>query len=120
MIGLMNQSDSDRVQKEVCRRFDATPEPPEPETKLGVAINVRTAVQPMHGLRHSPEENTNGWYLWRGEYSDDPEFFTPLHVEHVMDWCPEAMPYLALPPGWRFLLAPDHEDVWFDPSLLDN
>ena len=25
---------------------------------------------------------------------------------------------LALPPGWRFLLAPDYEDVWYDPSLL--
>jgi hypothetical protein len=27
-------------------------------------------------------------------------------------------PYLALPPGWRFLIAPDYEDVWFDESLL--
>lgn len=22
------------------------------------------------------------------------------------------------PPGWRFLIAPGHEDVWFDASLL--
>jgi hypothetical protein len=28
--------------------------------------------------------------------------------------------YLALPAGWRFLLAPDHEDVWFDVNLLDG
>ena len=32
---------------------------------------------------------------------------------------PEVLPYLALPPGWRFLLAPDYQDVWFDESLLD-
>lgn len=43
----------------------------------------------------------------------------PLHVAHLGEWCPDAMPYLALPPGWRFLLAPDHEEIWFDPSLLE-
>ncbi len=46
-------------------------------------------------------------------------FFVPLHVEHLGEWCPEAVPYLALPPGWRFLLAPDYEDVWFDATLLE-
>jgi hypothetical protein len=30
-----------------------------------------------------------------------------------------VFPYLALPPGWRFLLAPGYEDVWYDPTLLD-
>ena len=25
----------------------------------------------------------------------------------------------GLPPGWRFLIAPGHEDVWYDGSLLD-
>jgi hypothetical protein len=29
------------------------------------------------------------------------------------------MPYLSLPPGWRFLIAPGHEDVWEDQSLFD-
>jgi hypothetical protein len=29
------------------------------------------------------------------------------------------MKYLALPPGWRFLIATNHEDVWFDAALLD-
>ncbi|WP_438268855.1 immunity protein Imm33 domain-containing protein [Paraburkholderia youngii] len=28
--------------------------------------------------------------------------------------------YLALPPGWRVLLAPDYEDVWFDGELLKD
>jgi hypothetical protein len=106
-------------QRQVCRRFDVEPEPPAQGTKLGVALNVRGVTQPLHGLRHPPEDGTNGWYLWRGEYSQDPEFFVPLHIDHLDEWCPDAMPYLALPPGWRFLLAPDHEDVWFESSLLD-
>src|SRR6266567_6634911 len=62
---------------------------------------------------------TSGWYIWAGEQlSDDPDFFVPLHVEHLAMSCPAAIPYLALPPGWRFLVAPGYEDVWPDQSLL--
>jgi hypothetical protein len=75
---------------------------------------------PVNGLRHTPTGDTNGWYIWAGdELSDSPDFFLPLHVEHVADWRDRIADYLALPPGWRFLIAPDHEDVWFDKSLLE-
>jgi hypothetical protein len=47
-----------------------------------------------------------------------PDFFAPLHVRHGAEWRHELVQYLALPPGWRFLLAPGHEDVWQDESLL--
>jgi hypothetical protein len=30
-----------------------------------------------------------------------------------------VLPYLALPPGWRFFLATGVEDAWYDPKLLD-
>jgi hypothetical protein len=30
---------------------------------------------------------------------------------------PEVVPFLALPPGWRFLLDENY-DVWFDVTLL--
>jgi len=73
----------------------------------------------QNGLRHEPEGDTSGWYIWAGEdLSEDPDFFVPLHVEHLAQWCPAAIPYLALPPGWRFLVAPGYEDVWHDDSLL--
>ena len=32
----------------------------------------------------------------------------------------EVLPYLGLAPGWRFLLAPGHVDVWFDPATLEE
>ena len=74
---------------------------------------------PINGLRHPPEGDTTGWYIWAGEeLSEDPDFFVPLHFEHLAEWCPGVTKFLALPPGWRFLTAPDHEDVWFDVSLL--
>ena len=88
--------------------------------KVGVAQNVREGLRPFNGLRHQPEADTTGWYLWAGEeLSDDPDFFQPLHVEHLVEWCPGIIRYLGLPPGWRFLAdLQGHEDVWEDLSTL--
>ena len=106
-------------QRELCRRLNVAPLPAPPELKVGIALNVRDAIEPLNGLRHPPEHGTTGWYIWAGEeWFDDPDFFVPLHVEHLEQWRPEALPYLALPPGWRFLLAQGYEDVWYDASLL--
>ena len=90
-----------------------------PDThKVGIALNVRTGLEPINGLRHVPTGDTTGWYIWAGEQlSADPDFFVPLHVEHLSEWCPRAVKYLGLPPGWRFLCAADYEDVWYDPDL---
>ena len=106
-------------QIQVTQRFAAAPLAPNPSETVGVASNVKTDLLPLNGLRHRPEQGTSGWYLWAGEqFSRDPDFFQPLHREHLSDWCPAAEPYLALPPGWRFLIAPGYEDVWFDETLL--
>jgi hypothetical protein len=60
-----------------------------------------------------------GWYLWAGAgWSDDPDFFQPLCVEHLVDRCPLAVPFLGLPPGWRFLTDGTYLDVWFDAGLV--
>jgi hypothetical protein len=32
---------------------------------------------------------------------------------------PQVAGFLGLPPGYRFLLAGDHVDVWYDEKLLD-
>jgi hypothetical protein len=78
------------------------------------------APAPRNGLRHPPEGDTTGWYIWAGDtLSDDADFFEPLHVRHLVERCPELLKFLGLPPGWRFLVASAHEDVWEDESLLD-
>lgn len=106
-------------QKEICKKHGVTHYPSPPNLKVGIALNVREGITPINGLRHPPEGDTTGWYIWAGdELSIDPEFFKPLHVEHLPDWCPEVQKYLGLPPGWRFLIAGDYEDVWYDESLL--
>ena len=105
----------------VCDSYGVTPCPVQDREKVGIARNVLDGVYPINGLRMVPEGDTCGWYLWAGEeLPDDPDFFVPLHVAHLTTWCPEALPYLSLPPGWRFLIAPGYEDIWEDQDLLNN
>lgn len=108
------------TQDAVCQRY-GTPIIASPgHLKVGIAENVRTGLQPINGLRHPPEGDTTGWYIWAGgEPSADPGFFLPLHVSHLDEWAPGLIKFLGLPPGWRFLKAGEYEDVWYDPTLLD-
>ena len=107
-------------QLEVCRRVGAAYSAPDPHQVVGIAENVKSDVMPLNGLRHPPEGHTSGWYIWAGgEPGSDPSFFQSLHVSHVEDWRSGLYKYLGLPPGWRFQVAPDYEDIWFDSSLLD-
>lgn len=102
----------------VCRRFGAVPSPCVATFKVGISPNVKEGILPINGLRVKAAGDTTGWYIWAGDtMSDDPDFFVPLHVAHLVQWCPETIPYLSLPTGWRFQIAPGHEDVWFDAEL---
>src|SRR5689334_3598876 len=105
-------------QLEVCRRFGVDPHVTDDHLKVGIARNVRDGIQPLNGLRLLPDGDTTGWYIWAGEeISDQSDFFAPLHLSHLREWCPDVLPYLQLPPGWRFQIAPEHEDVWLDDEL---
>jgi hypothetical protein len=106
------------AQAELCNRFGVDPFPAPNDLKVGVNHEISGDARPIHGLRHPPEGDTTGWYIWTGDYSETDDFFEPLHVAHLRQSRPEVMPYLALPPGWRFLIADDHEDVWYDEALL--
>ena len=89
--------------------------------KVGISRNVKDGLWPINGLRHPVEGNTTGWYIWAGEdFSTDPDFFIPLHVKHLEEWCPMVLKYLSLAPGWRFLVTENYEDVWEDKSLLKS
>ncbi len=106
-------------QEEICSRYGAAFKPPLAGSRLGIALQT-LHLEPIHGLRHTPEDGTNGWYIWAGELSQSTDFFQPLCVEHLSDRCPVAVPFLALPPGWRFLTNGDHIDVWYDSKLLNQ
>jgi len=111
--------DSIKTQKEVCTKFGAVFVEAPSNLKVGISLNVKEGIYPINGMRHPIEGDTSGWYIWAGEqFSEDPDFFVPLHIEHLNEWCPQIIKYLGLAPGWRFLIAPGYEDVWQDTSLL--
>ena len=106
-------------QMRVCERFGSAFVDSPLGLKVGISLTAKQGDLPINGLRHPLEYDTTGWYIWGGEeLSDDPEFFLPVCVEHLPDWCPMVIRYLGLAPGWRFLIADNYEDVWFDEALL--
>ena len=110
----------DPSQAAVCERFGADCHPSQPDLKLGVAL-ATLGQRPINGLRHSPEGDSTGWYVWGGdEPSSADDFFLPVHIHHLNEILPSIIPYLGLPAGWRFQVAPGHEDVWFDATLLNE
>ena len=109
-----------RLQKITCARYGAEYMGTDLSDLVGIAENIRSGVLPINGLRHPRIGDTSGWYIWAGDtLPDDPDFFRPLHASHVAEWCSQAEPCLGLAPGWRFLIAGDYEDVWFDETLLN-
>ncbi len=108
-----------KEQKIVCEQYDSFYTESPSFLKVGISANIKDGIYPINGLRHPIEGDSTGWYIWAGDYSSDPNFFVPLHVEHLKDWCPQVIRFLGLAPGWRFLIAPNYEDVWKDISILD-
>jgi hypothetical protein len=112
--------DARELQMRLCEKYGVPLIDALPDMKVGVSPNVKSGLMPINGLRHPIQGDTTGWYIWAGEEpSADPDFFQPLHVAHLSEWCPLVLKFLGLPPGWRFLVADGYEDVWEDPSLLD-
>ena len=106
-------------QRAVCDRHSVAFAPPAAGSMLGYALAAKNDSGPLNGLRHRPEGGTSGWYVWRGEtLSAADDFFQPIHVEHLVEEDPQVLDFLALPPGWRFLVDGDRVDVWFDATLL--
>jgi hypothetical protein len=115
----MDYKKIEQLQRTFCHEQGQPYVPSEPESKLGFAIQTQGKL-PINGLRHPSQGDTNGWYIWGGEeLSSDTDFFSPLHSHHLIERCPEALKFLGLPPGFRFLVAGDYIDVWYDSSLLE-
>ncbi|MGP0096492.1 MAG: hypothetical protein ACLPHI_05620, partial [Terriglobales bacterium] len=84
------------------------------DAKTGFARSTKGRV-PINGLRHPPKGETRCGQ----ELSDVADFFDPLHTFHLYEEYPDLVKLLGLAPGYRFLLAGDSLDVWYDASLLN-
>ncbi|CAN5696657.1 hypothetical protein BH11BAC3_BH11BAC3_23660 [soil metagenome] len=103
-------------QKEICVTHNSSWKPINKKLRVGVSTNLDK--DPIHGLRHSGEERTTGWFIWTGDYSEDDDFFQPMCAEHLLQIRPEIIKYLGLEVGFRFLADKDgYEDIWYDEKL---
>jgi hypothetical protein len=109
------------IQRRICKAYGAEFTPPAPGSKVGIALQTMGRI-PINGVRTPPTETICGWYIYAGdEWSDDRNFYKPMCVEHLAEYCKYALPFLALPPGWWF-----HTDgkgqfgAAFDPKFLAN
>jgi hypothetical protein len=108
---------SSAAQRAITEQYGSAYVPPRADEILGVALDSMDCL-PLNALRHPAEAGTCGWYIWGGELSQDPAFFSSLHAEHLPDYAPELVPFLALEPGWRVLIIQGRTDVWYDAELL--
>ena len=115
----MNSKELINLQHNICHKYGAQFIEAPDSLKVGVSRNLQSGLIPIHGLRHPPEGDTTGWYIWVGELSQDSDFFVPLCAAHLDKWCPAVLPYLGLAPGWRFLLADEYKDICWDEDLLN-
>ena len=100
---------------------DVEPRPPLLDEMIGLALDTLRTM-PLNGMRYLHAQGGSGWYVWGGDKpSEAADFFSPIQVRYVTDYVRDLVPYLALPPGFRFqtdLRA--QQKVWFDGSLLDR
>ena len=97
----------DRTPQEICSAYGSAFVPPAPLDRVAVALDTLD-LPPLNARRVSPERGACGWYIWGGEgggRSRSPGFFQTLQVAHLLERCPQIMPFLALAPGWRVRLA---------------
>jgi hypothetical protein len=112
--------DLNMARRALCERHHADFVDTPVDAIVGVSDNVVAGAYPLNGLRHA-RGTTSGWFIWAGDrLGDEPDFFKPLHAEHLAMRCPEVLRWLGLGEGWRFLTAPEHEDAWFDPAILGH
>ncbi|MEI9911886.1 MAG: hypothetical protein WDO71_20940 [Bacteroidota bacterium] len=109
-------------QESLCNKLKVTWSPVEIDSLIAINDSIFSSTQPINGLRHPIHGTIEGWYLWSGgeipQYDND--FFKPHHAGHLITMRPIILKYLGLPPGWRFQIDDNgHEDIWFDPSILE-
>lgn len=117
---IMAEGEIPAEQLQTCGKVGARPF--DTPLDLIAGLGHRLDQMPINGLRHVPRDGTSGWYIWSGGEIDetDGSFFRPTHLTHIVEALPQVARYLALPPGWRFLVAPEQEDIWYDPTIRDT
>ena len=96
-----------RSPQEICAAHRSPFVPPAPLDKVAVSLGT-LSLRPLNARRVSPERGICGWYIWGGvaaRHSRAAGFFETMPVTHLLERCPQIMPFLALAPGWQVTIA---------------
>jgi hypothetical protein len=105
-----------RDQNAVCRKYQADFRPPRPDQLTVISTGVLEG-QPVQGVRYGSPEHMSGWWITTDLYNGDASTLRHEHTHHLTAARPDLARYMALPIGFRYDLA-NHEDVWFDSTVL--
>ncbi|HEY7772868.1 MAG TPA: hypothetical protein VIC26_06790 [Marinagarivorans sp.] len=106
------------TQKDMCIKHGAIPCPSHDNDLMDLAKHSIGQL-PINGCRRTPSDGHCGWSLWCGAETPADTAFSQLPASNVQRSLAEAYRYLALPPGYRFLIAGAYAKVWFDATLLE-
>ena len=113
----------DKQQRAVCKKYGVEWVEADPFFAVGLAKNISATAMPLNGHRHPVKDDFTGWMIWSGEVdlpSQPVDYFERVHVHHLGDYCPAAIRFLGLPPGWSFMVAGDFEDVWEEANAPED
>ena len=111
-----NMSDIVKLQQAICDHNQSAFCPISPDDMVAVALKT-LGNSPIYGVRvykANPSDNVE-WFFYCGEFSEADDFYKPLHAQHLSEYLPMVEKYLALAPGYRFIIDADgYEDVWLE------
>ena len=108
-------------QKEICIKYGAIPCACSNADSMLIA-KESIGLLPINGMRRQAHRGESGWTVWCGADipADEETFFSELPAFNIQRSLAEAYQFLALPPGYRFLIAGAFAKAWFDPGLLND
>lgn len=99
-------------QKLVCEEFDSQYIKVNEDDLVAIAKQTLTK-EPIVGLRKKPDTDMVSWFIYGGELEEGEDFFETVTVKELEEIFPDALVYLALEEGFRFMIdADEYEDVW--------
>ncbi|MFP5393740.1 MAG: hypothetical protein ACLGI6_19685 [Gammaproteobacteria bacterium] len=100
------------AQRRICANHGARFEPCADTSTVEVAGGLRDGQYPIHGWRREGAGKASGWFIWSGDTGGRMDTFFPLQVGHLRERAPITLPFLALGPGWRFMVTADDIQIW--------
>lgn len=99
-------------QKLVCEQYGSAYRAVNDQDVIAIAVQSLTE-ESIVGIRNLPDSDGIAWFIYGGELDDADDFFQTITVKELEEVFPEALPFLALDTGYRFLIDHDeYEDVW--------